>query len=122
MNMIKTAIAATALAFALSTGAVAQTPPATTTAPPSTSAPATPAVKPVKPAKVAKPKAEAKPRSDVSIACSAEMDAKNIHGKERSKMMKTCKAAGPKAATATTPAKPATPPAATTTPPAVKKN
>jgi hypothetical protein len=102
MNITKTAIAAATLAFALTTGAMAQTPPATTapskveapkTAPPSSPSTATTA-KPAKAAKAAK--TPAKPRTDVSMACSKELDAKNVHGKERSKQMKTCKAAGAK--------------------------
>jgi hypothetical protein len=101
MNTIKTAIAAATLAFALSTGAMAQTPPASTTAPakveaPKTAAPASPAATTAKPAKTAKVKTPAKPRTDVSMACSKELDAKNVHGKERAKQMKTCKAAGAK--------------------------
>jgi hypothetical protein len=102
MNMIKTAIAAATLAFALSTGAIAQTPPAGTTAPgkveaPKTAAPSSPAATTTaKTAKAAKVKTPAKPRSEVSMACSKELDAKNVHGKERAKQMKTCKAAGAK--------------------------
>ena len=89
MNVIKTVIAATALAFALSTGAAAQTPPA--------AAPAkVEATKPAKAAKVAKVKKPAAPRTEVSKQCSIELDAKNVHGKDRTRQMKTCKAAGAK--------------------------
>lgn len=84
MTMIKTAIAAAALAFALSTGAIAQT--ATTTAPtkPAVTTPAPMAKPAAKAAKVAKPKSEA------SIACSKDADAKNLHGKPRKNFREAC--------------------------------
>ena len=81
MTMIRTALAATALAFALSTGALADpaaTAPATTT----------------KPAKV---EAAAKPRSAQSIECSKQADAKGLHGKPRKEFRKTCIKSAPKA-------------------------
>lgn len=81
MNMIKTAIAAAALAFALSTGAIAADQAAGTAAPAATT------VKKVKAPKVAKPAA---PKSEASMACSKDADAKNLHGKERKKFRETC--------------------------------
>jgi hypothetical protein len=76
MNMIKTAIAAAALAFALSTGAaVAQTATGTT--------PAT--------------------KTEISAKCSKDADDKKLHGKERKKFRESCmKAAKAAAAPATT--------------------
>ena len=99
MNMIKTAIAAAALAFALSSGAaVAQTAtttpatkPAVTTPPAATTAPA------------AAPKAKiGTPKTEISAQCSKEADVKKLHGTERKKFRATCmkaaKAAAPAAA------------------------
>ena len=90
MTMIKTAIAAAALAFALSTAVSAQTPPAASTAtkpavtaPPATTAPA---------AKTTKLKGAAakKPQTEASLACSKDADAKSLHGKERKKFREAC--------------------------------
>lgn len=109
MNMIKTAIAAAALAFALSSGAaVAQnatgTTPATkpaVTAPPATTAPTT------------APKAKiGTPKTEISAKCSKDADEKKLHGKERKKFRESCMKA----------AKAAAAPATTTTTPAAKKN
>ena len=84
MTMIKTAIAAAALAFALSTGVMAAEAPAAST---TTTA---------KPAKVAKVKAPAKPRSEASMACSKDADAKGLHGKARKTFRETCMKGKPK--------------------------
>lgn len=88
MTMIKTALAATALAFALATGALAADSTTATTTP----APIT------KPAKV---KAAAKPRTPESIECSKQADAKGLHGAARKtfrkECMKTAKPVAPKA-------------------------
>lgn len=80
MTMIKTALAATAIAFALSTGALADPAPATT-------APVT------KPAKVKTP---SKPRTPQSIECSKQADAKGLHGKPRKAFRETCMKSAPK--------------------------
>ena len=79
MTMIKTAIAAAALAFALSTGVMAADAPA-----------AAPVTKTAKAPKAAKVKAPAKPRSEASMACSKDADAKNLHGKARKTFRETC--------------------------------
>ena len=85
MIKISSRVAAIALASLLLTGsAFAQaTAPATTTP----AAKATPAEK----------KAE-KPRTAASLECSKEADAKNVHGKERKKLMSECKKAAKDAA------------------------
>jgi hypothetical protein len=80
MTMIKTAIAAAALAFALSTGAMAQTATDTTKSTTATT----------KTVKAPKVKAPAKPRSEASMACSKDADAKNLHGKARKTFRETC--------------------------------
>ena len=107
MNMIKTAIAAAALAFALTTAVSAQTPPAASTTKPAatTTAPAVTA-KPAKAPKVAK--VPAKPKSEASLACSKDADAKNLHGKERKTFRASCMktAAGKSKSTAATTAAP----------------
>ncbi len=102
MNMIKTAIAAAAMAFALSSGAaVAQTATGTTpaTKPAVTTPPTTTAPK----AKIGVPKTE------ISAQCSKEADEKKLHGTERKKFRAKCKSDAEKAAkaagTTTTPAK-----------------
>jgi psiF repeat len=86
MSMIKTGLTALALAFALSTSALAQTPP-------SAAKPAAPAAAPAvtAPAKAAKaPKAAAKPRTEISLACSKQADEKKLTGKERKKFRDGC--------------------------------
>lgn len=93
MNMIKTVIAAAALAFAASAGAaVAQT--ATTTTPATKPAVTAPA------ATTAAPKKAAAPKSEISIQCSKEADAKSLHGAERKKFRAKCKSDAEKAAKA----------------------
>lgn len=88
MTMIKTALAATALAFALSTGAFADPAATSTTTPPATTT------------KTAKVKTPAKPRSAESIECSKQADAKGLHGKPRKEFRASCmKAAKPAAKT-----------------------
>jgi len=92
MIKISSRVAAIALASLLLTGsAFAQaTAPATTTP----AAKATPAEKKAAPAEK---KAE-KPRTAASLECSKEADAKNVHGKERKKLMSECKKAAKDAA------------------------
>jgi psiF repeat len=87
MSMIKTGLAAVALAFALSTSALAQTPPA-----PAAAKPAAPATAPAvtAPAKPGKPASLAKPRTDISLACSKQADEKKLHGTERKKFRADC--------------------------------
>jgi hypothetical protein len=101
MNLIKSAIVATALSFALATGAAAQTPPApatTTTVkpvtPPTATATTPSATTPSKTSKVAK--TPAKPRTEASIQCSKDADAKSLHGTERKKFREACMKAKPK--------------------------
>ena len=90
MTMIKTAIAAAALAFALSTAAVAQTPPAPAAAKPAAAAPATTTAPAASPAKPLKGAAAKKPQTPESMACSKDADAKNLHGNERKKFRSAC--------------------------------
>ena len=87
MTMIKTAIAAVAIAFALSTGAMAE--PAAGTA--TTTTTTTTKVK-----KAKAPKGPTKPRSEASMACSKDADAKNLHGKARKTFRETCMKGKPK--------------------------
>lgn len=106
MNMIKTAIATAAMAFALSSGAaVAQT--ATGTAPvtkPAVTAPPT----------TAAPKAKiGVPKTEISAQCSKEADEKKLHGSERKKFREACKKTAEKAKAA---AGGVTKPAVTTAP------
>ncbi len=82
MTMIKTAIAAAALAFALSTGVMAQT--ATTTTPSTTT-------KTMKAPKAPKVKTAAKPKTEASMACSKQADEKKLHGKARETFRASCK-------------------------------
>jgi psiF repeat len=112
MNMIKTAIAAAALAFAASTGAaVAQT---ATTTPSTTTKPAVTTPAPTTTTTTA-PKAKiGQPKGEISIQCSKEADAKKLHGAERKKFRAKCKTDAEKAAKA------AAAPATTTMP--AKKN
>jgi hypothetical protein len=95
MNLIKSAIAATALAFALATSAAAQTPPApaTTTTKP-VAPPAATTTAPTTTSKAAK--TPAKPRTEISIQCSKDADAKSLHGTERKKFREACMKAKPK--------------------------
>lgn len=94
MNLIKTAIAAAAMAFALNSGAaVAQTAtgtaPATTTKPAVTTPPMTAPTAPK--AKIGVPKTE------ISAQCSKEADEKKLHGAERKKFRAGCMKAAEKA-------------------------
>lgn len=85
-----------AIAFALaSTSAMAQTPPAATTAP---------AAKPAAPAAAATTTAK-KERTPESLKCSADADAKNLHGSERKKFRDKCMKDAKKATKAVEPAK-----------------
>jgi hypothetical protein len=70
-------------AMAQTTAPAATAPAATATAPAATT--------------TAKPKAAMKPQTEVSKACSAQADAKGLHGKERSKFRSQCKKNGGKA-------------------------
>ena len=89
-------ITSAALALVLSAGAaMAQATTAPVTKQPETkSATTTPATKT---AKVKKPKSAKAARSAISLACSAEANAKNLHGLERVKFRRTCKAQKKKA-------------------------
>lgn len=91
-------ITSTALALVLSAGAaMAQATTAPVTKQPETkSATTAPATKTAKVKKPKKAKA-ATTRSAISLACSAEANAKNLHGLERVKFRRTCKAQKKKA-------------------------
>jgi psiF repeat len=92
MTTIKTAIAAAALAFALSAGtAMAQTAAPAPTTPPA-----------AKVTKAPKAKTDFKPKSEASAECSKEADAKSLHGKERKKFREACLKTAKKNAPATT--------------------
>ena len=81
---ISTLLASVVVAGFVTTGAFAQT---------ATPAPATPPAATTAPAK-AKTKA---PQSAASQACSAQADAKGLHGKDRKKFRQTCIKSGGKA-------------------------
>lgn len=88
--------AATAVIALIGTGAMAQTtttPSTTTTTPMTTNKPAATMKTP---ATTAKPKATTTAQTDISKACSAQADAKGLHGKERSKFRAQCKKSGGK--------------------------
>ena len=89
-------ITSAALALVLSAGAaMAQTTTAPAAKQPETkSATTTPATKTAKVKKAKKVKAA---RSAISLACSAEANAKNLHGLERVKFRRACKAQKKKA-------------------------
>jgi hypothetical protein len=94
MSIIKTSLAALAVAFALSTSAIAQTATAPSTAPVKPAAPVTaPAATTAKPATASK---KFQPKTEVSKKCSADADAKKLHGKERKTFRATCMKAAPK--------------------------
>ena len=101
---------AQAPAPAPATPAPAVTPPVVAPAAPKAAAPAAqapaaapkantaPVVEPVKKAAAKKGPPSAAERTPESLACSAELDAKNIHGKPRQAAMRKCKAEKTKAA------------------------
>jgi len=86
MTRFATIVGAAALAVAFGAGsAMAQAPTAATTAPAAKTAP--------------KGKFQLKqPMTPIAKQCSAEADAKGLHGKERQKFRNTCKKAGAKKA------------------------
>lgn len=89
-------IAAMALALAATTVS-AQTPPP---AAPSATAPAKPAAAAPAPTTPAASTAVKKERTPESLKCSADADAKNLHGTERKKFRDKCMRDAKKAATA----------------------
>ena len=112
MLTIRTLAVSAALSLFIAAGAVAQTPaPATTApaaAPPAAAAPAPSAPAPATAATTAPAKKKAAvakgERTPESLACSAEADKANVHGKERKGYMSKCKAAAKKAVKAGAPA------------------
>jgi psiF repeat len=92
--MIRTIALTAALAVAVVGTAFAQAaaPAAKSAAPTAAPAPTAAAPSTAPAAKGKKVAALAKPRSPESIACSADADAKNIHGKPRGAFMKKCNA------------------------------
>lgn len=80
-------ISVNAMAQTAAPPAATTAPAATTTAPATTMKPATGTMGKMKPM-----------QTDVSKACSAQADAKGLHGKERSKFRSACKKNGGKAA------------------------
>lgn len=89
MRFLPAVTTALVVAF-IGTSAMAQT----TTAPATTTQMA-PAAKPATTTTV-KPKTTTTTQTDVSKACSAQADAKGLHGKERSKFRSECKKNGAK--------------------------
>ncbi|MBB6487478.1 PsiF family protein [Rhizobium lusitanum] len=88
-----------AFAALFSVSAMAQTattPSATTTAPAATTTPKAMTTAP-KAATTMAPKAMKPAQTDVSKACSAQADAKGLHGKARAKFRSECKKNGGKA-------------------------
>ncbi|MBB5575114.1 MULTISPECIES: PsiF family protein [Rhizobium] len=81
--------AATAVVALIGTSAMGQT----TTAPATTTTPMTTTKTP---STTAKQKAATPAQSEISKACSAQADAKGLHGKERSKFRSQCKKNGGK--------------------------
>lgn len=91
-----TAAAFTAL-FSVSAMAQTATAPSTTTTTPSATTTAPAATTMPKAATTMKPKAMKPAQTAVSKACSAQADAKGLHGKARAKFRSDCKKAGGKA-------------------------
>lgn len=96
MRFVKTFTAAAIVAL-IGTGAMAQTAttPSTTTTTPSATTTA-PAATTNSAGTTTKQKAMKPVQSEVSKACSAQADAKGLHGKERSKFRSQCKKNGGK--------------------------
>lgn len=93
MRFVRTFTAAAIVAL-ISANAMAQTAtPSTTTTTPATTAPAATAKTTVT---TTKQKAAQPAQTEVSKACSAQADAKGLHGKERSKFRSQCKKNGGK--------------------------
>lgn len=93
MRFVRTFTAA-AIVTLISANAMAQTAtPSTTTTTPATTAPAATAKTTVT---TTKQKAAQPAQTEVSKACSAQADAKGLHGKERSKFRSQCKKNGGK--------------------------
>lgn len=105
VNRLSTAAAALVLSAGLALAQApqpAQTPPAATPPPAAVAKDVAPVKKST--AKKTGPTAQAD-RTPESIACSAELDAKNIHGKPRAAALRKCKAeAAKKGKAAATPA------------------
>ena len=105
--MIKTTLAGFALAALIGAGAAfaqATTPFPVKPAVPAVVAPAKPAVpaavapaKPAAPAAAAAAKPAKADRTAISKQCSAQADAKGLHGKDRKKFREECKKSGGKA-------------------------
>jgi len=94
---LSTLFTTAAIVALVSTNVMAQTAaPAATTVPAATTTTTAPAAM-TKPATGTMGKMKPM-QSDVSKACSAQADAKGLHGKERSKFRSTCKKNGGKAA------------------------
>ncbi|GAJ95866.1 PsiF family protein [Agrobacterium sp. SHOUNA12C] len=95
MRFVKTFTAAAIVAL-ISANAMAQTAtPSTTTTTPATTTTA-PAATAKTTATATKQKAAKPAQTEVSKACSAQADAKGLHGKERSKFRSQCKKNGGK--------------------------
>jgi hypothetical protein len=94
MRMINTVLAATVALVIGSAAALAQTAPAAPAAPvaPKAAAPVATAPAPAAAATAAKPAAANLKKSTTpeGQACSADADAKNLHGKERKKFRAAC--------------------------------
>jgi hypothetical protein len=94
MRMMNTVIAATVALVVGSAAALAQTAPAAPAAPAAPKAPvagvAAPAATAAKPAVKAAGSNLKKAQTPESAACSADADAKNLHGKERKKFRAAC--------------------------------
>jgi psiF repeat len=91
MRMMKSVLAATVAIVVGSVAALAQTPPAAPAAPkaPAVTAPAPTAAAPAAAAKPAAANLK-KSMTPEGQACSADADAKNLHGKERKKFRAAC--------------------------------
>ena len=97
MRFVRTFTAAAIVAL-ISANAMAQTatPSTTTTTPATTTTTMAPAATTKSTATTTKQKAAKPVQSEVSKACSAQADAKGLHGKERSKFRSQCKKNGGK--------------------------
>jgi len=92
MARLNKIVLATSLLFLMQGVASAQTPAAT---PPTTPAPAASPAAPATPAaKPAKVKMSAADKAALSKKCSADADAKGLHGKAREKFRSDCKKGG----------------------------
>ena len=94
MRFVRTFTAAAIVAL-ISANAMAQT-ATTTTTPATTTTTTAPATTTKTTAATTKPKVAKPAQTEVSKACSAQADAKGLHGKERSKFRSQCKKNGGK--------------------------